>query len=742
MKAENESRMDKIKGIKSRYLTFLRKYDVIDRYLRSIFVLLLMFHVAGCFLRTTTYGAYSSDVIVSVSMNLLTYVVIGRIPFLFCYERECKRAVAYCMALFLIYIFFPAYFLKQLGIFFLGCTGIDYRKILKAYVVTMGLCITFTIFATLTGATNHLVFWDEGEIRDSFGVCYPTDFSSYLFFLLLFFWIAWEKLPLWINALFGAGVLYVVNVLARSDTSTICCLVFLLILGMMAFGGWLAQRKPECLKYKWVVDLPLKLAFPFFASLMFLLIWGYSRGSIIAEKINAMVTGRIYLACRAIEKYGLSLGGVSIRQAGNGFTTFPVSDYEFVDSSYPLILLTRGVLFFLLILFIYVRMTSNAIKNKDYRLAFGLAVIALHSLAEHHFLEIHYNILLILPCALYAEQASEADAIDVRGFVGGRAFLKRNKKLIAVVGMIGAAFLTSPLWVSFVRTVVGWRRLIMDGSELGFAFAGYALMAFLVSFAIASVFSKGTKRKLCLGGSGVALLCIVVCSLLVLGRASIDVGNAYQDDLPILSKLDQAAVGKLHSAEYAWIYRKKLKKMEFTLMTGEDLGRKKNKTLIVPRGTEYYILFHKGYQYAAISDKEAVYTNDPGVLECLKKEGILVHDFYDELSLVKLPLNLAEEAYLRKGIYHVVLKLKANKAEPKTDKVAKLLIVGNFGHSTLFKDAVDVGEIDQDGNVTRDIWLSIKIDTPGIRFYVMAEDGCQMEVEQVSYQMTAKYENE
>ena len=46
---------------------------------------------------------------------------------------------------------------------------------------------------------------------------------------------------------------------------------------------------------------------------------------------------------------------------------------------------------------LWVLMTRKAVKTGHWRLAFGLALIALHSFSEHHFPEVNYNILVILP---------------------------------------------------------------------------------------------------------------------------------------------------------------------------------------------------------------------------------------------------------------------------------------------------------------------------------------------------------
>ncbi|MBR4734181.1 MAG: hypothetical protein IK081_15620 [Lachnospiraceae bacterium] len=734
MQKEFTSLGSKAKALAEKYRTVIKRYEKIDKYLKLVFLILLMMNVAGRFLLTTTYGVYSSNIIKTVSGDILSIVALCRIPFIFSYVKESKRAVIYCAVFFVINCFLPSGFYKEFGTIMIGCVGIDYRKILKAYVITMGIGLSYTAFAMFTGATNHLVWIVDGtSIRDSFGVCYPTDFASYVFFAFLFFWIAWEKLPLWISAVLSACMLYVVYVYAQSDTCTICFLALLSVILLLGLFKGLVQKKPQIAKKKWIIDYPLAFAFPLFAALMFLMIFGYAQGFPLCVKLNSVLTGRLGLTLNAIRKYGFSLGGVAIKQAGNGFTTFPVHDYEFVDSSYPLILLTRGIVFFLLLTFLCVRMSFEAIKNKDYRLAFGLALIALHALAEHHFLEIHYNIILFVPCAAFPQVKEEnAEVIP-----------KKQWKPLASLGVIFAALLLSPVWISLVRTICGWRRFHKDGGfELAWAFAGYAFGVMIIAFVVAAILTKQKKLRIVFAsGAGVSFLALVIFAVASLGQARKDVADIYNADASVLMELDKAAKGDLYSTEYPWLYHKALKKIRFVTVTGDDLGRKKNATVIVPRGTEYYVLLRMGFQYAAISDREAIYSNDEGVLQYLNQKGMPVHDYYDEVTRVELPLTTAEDAYLRKGIYRVDVSMNVSEMDEDSEEIAEILIVGDFGYTTLYREPVNANERREDGNVNLEIRLELKEDMPGMRFYVLGTSGCKVEVMEVSYQMIGKYVN-
>lgn len=717
-----------------KYQETVKKYQKLERFLQAVFLFLLMMNIFGRFLGITTYGYYFSGTIADVAMRLLLFVVVVRVFFLFQYREECVKAFLYAIALLIMHHFYGTSLYTNLIVIMIGSIGIEYRKILKAFVITVGTAMAFTIFVTLTGATNHLVYlWDGGKIRDSFGICYPTDFASCVFFLLVFFWIAWEKLPLWISVLLNLMTIYIVNVYALSDTCTICCIAFFAVLFVFLLAKYLINENSKLMKFRGILDFLLTVAFPCFAGLMFLMTFLYAQGIPFMDKINSWLTGRLALNVNAFRKYGISLWGTSIRQAGNGFTTFPVSGYEFVDSSYPLILLNDGLLFFMFISYLWARMSWRAAKRKDYRLAFGMGLIALHALAEHHFTELNYNILLFLPLASCPECKPEDGGKEVQS----------KMRYLGTLGAMLFFLLTAPLWISLARTINGWRRFLRDGNEMLFAFVTFVLLALTLIMFIRGIWSdsdsrKKKKRKIDWGISAGALLILIAYAAITLNAAGKDTNNGLKNDQDVLERIDHAAQGNLYSTEAEWLMKKTLHKMRFSVMTGEDLGRKKNATVIVPRGTEYYILTNKGFSYAAISEDTAVYTCDTRVLEMLRQEGIQTYAYYNDKEYVELPIRNAELVYLRSGTYHIIYRLQLKVTEMSEDVSPEVFIVGDSGAITLVRENVNLREADENGMIMHTIDLVLDQDTPGIKFYLLGTVDGVLEVQEVSYQRIAK----
>lgn len=745
--------MDKLM---SWYQCILDKYGKLRRILEILFLGLLFLYVASRVLQTTSFDAYSVIVLIDFSTRMLFWVTVLKTFFVLRRKRELIVACAAGAVLCAIYFFRPSTLLYVFGILLFGSIGMDYRRILKGQVLAVALVVLTAVVASLTGTIEHLIYlWDGGKLRDSFGICYPTDFASYLFYVLIFFWIAWQQLPHWVSLLLCLPFLCVANQFALSDTCTICGLGFLAVLLLFLLAERFLKEDGRLRKYKKILDGLLVLAFPLFALLMFGLIFLYAKGTGIGLKMNAWLTGRLGLAYNAFVKHGITLFGSSLSQQGNGFSTFPVFGYDFVDSTYPLVLIRDGWIFFLLLAFTWMRTTCLAIRAKDYRLAFGMGLIALHSFVEHHFTEANYNILMFLPCALYApekegtamsdaQMVAQKDGTNQEGT--GRLFppIDRMKLGICTAVTTGVILLTSPVWLSGMRTICGWKRFLQDETADFFVVATVFFMvviAVTLIYGAAGIWQQRADRKsatapwVSLAVAGILLVTGGIYSGILLGRAEKETKELLATDAPVLAEVNRVAAGRIYSTEFPVLYRKSLSKLRYGVFTGEDLARYSNATVIVPRGTEYYVFFRKGFSYAAISADTALYTNDEKVIQCLMAQGFQPKEYFDEVRFVELPIHMAPATNLRKGTYTITYRFHVTEGEEKPENVAEITIVGDGGYTRLANQMIPADGMDENGDAECVLKLRLERDVPGIRFYLLGREGCSIEVREVSYQM-------
>ena len=732
--------------IKAKYKAIVTKYQNLQKFFDILFLVLLAFNIFGHVIQTTTFDVYFGSTIANGARGMMFWVALIRVCFLLQDWKELIGACALGACLYVIYCFKPDSFLYFLGIMALGTFRLELSKVLKTYVIVVGLTVLVAVTASLTGTISNLVYLkDSIDIRDSFGICYPTDFASYLFYLFVFFWIAWKKIPGWVSILISIPFLVIVHWYALSDTCSICGVAFLLVLFLLPVIDRYLVRDGKLPKVKKLMDALLVAAFPLFALFMFALIglyaWETKSGrAMLGVRINALFTSRLRLALRVFEDKGVHAFGSALTQLGNGNTTFPVVGYDFVDSSYPLILLRDGWIIFILICGLWAWMTYRAVRAKEYRLAFGMGLITLHSFIEHHFTESHYNILLFLQFAILATQTSDGFSAEEKK---EDSFGKRAGICFAVILFI--LVLCTPFLLAVMQTICGAMRLQGNVAEIPFVILTVLLILTcikLLDFGAALLWNGIVKKER--NGKAITLLgigCAILIGMFVSGIALVSYAKNVsksiisQDEL-VLTSLDQVADGKIYSTEFPLLYAKNLKNMKFGILTGEDLARKKNVTVIVPRGVKYYVFLRKDFSYAAISDTTSIYSNDEKVIEKLQELGKDPKPYFDEVRYVELPTNMAKATDLRRGSYTIIYRMKVTKGEEEPENVVHLSIMGNRGYTIIADEMIPAAEVDENGNLEYVKHIELEKDTSGIMFYILASDGCQIEVKEVSYQMT------
>lgn len=119
---------------------------------------------------------------------------------------------------------------------------------------------------------------------------------------------------------------------------------------------------------------------------------------------------RLSLGKETFDRYDIQIWGQDIPMRGNGGTAEAVTDYFFIDSSYVNILMRLGLIVFILVmLIISIIMIRNL--NHPYMLL-AMVIICVHSVMEHHMIEVYYDVFLMLPFAKF--EVKEGKRIRLR----------------------------------------------------------------------------------------------------------------------------------------------------------------------------------------------------------------------------------------------------------------------------------------------------------------------------------------
>ena len=295
-------------------------------------------------------------------------------------------------------------FLWYTGFLIVGAKDIDFDKILKVYLV-----IGITIMVAAFGASQYGVIADleyiidrgneELLVRHSYGIVYPTDFAAHIFYIVLAIVVymkdklrVWEQV--WLSIL-AAGMVYLV---ANAQTSMLCLLGF----AMMCICVNVLY------KYMHVMEKIVRWIPVACASIFCYLAYIYDSSIKWMDKLNDLLSTRLEISKKAFDLYEIKMFGQNIPEIGSGRGVEYRPDYFFLDDVYIRILLEYGFVLFCVVFLILALISKRAAEKKQYMLVIALLAIAIHSVMEHHLLEVAYNPMIISLFAIYGKNEQES----------------------------------------------------------------------------------------------------------------------------------------------------------------------------------------------------------------------------------------------------------------------------------------------------------------------------------------------
>ena len=524
-----------------------------------------------------------------------------------------------------------------------ACIGCDFRKVFKTYVIAAGLTYLTCIFCALGDSIPNRIYFTNERIRSSWGIGYPTDFASYSIFLSLFAWIAWREIPDWFFLIWGSVSLAMSYFIAESYTSLLCSIVFILLILLDIIRGRSLFQKPGD-----VLECFFCYAFPVFGAFVFALLWMYHNGNSFAVQMNTWSHSRLIYADNAYNLYGLKPFGSAIEMFGNGTSLVPITNYTLVDISYAQILIKYGVVTFIVIMILWVLMSIYARKSNDRRLLYGLFMIAFHSISEHHFMEINYNILLVLPFSvlfpLVETKLSELNSQSDKHRVSLWGFPDTAVLAAICIGFICLIF--SPRILSNFRTLTSIsgmrdefympRRILFVSVFTGFLFC--VLLGILLYRGVNCLLKK--KKMTIFEMIGVPL-CLVVILGAVIGLKALfrtklpDWQGVIEDNYPVLEILQKSNT-PIYVTDVPEFYRSSFDSVKASFYAAEDLGRLHNTAIISDSDWDSYVLPRRGFLFTEISDSYAVYTNSQEAIDALTDAGYHMTGYYSKNKTVDL----------------------------------------------------------------------------------------------------------
>ncbi|BAP85224.1 hypothetical protein LOOC260_106680 [Paucilactobacillus hokkaidonensis JCM 18461] len=367
---------------------------------RSIYFVAFTLYLIVAFLKTTMITDYLSAHI----LNYGAYFSMGILAFKWLFfSKFTKRQLIIELA---VLLFAGLSWLKSgdpLGFYMaalvITARGQNFKEIIKWYVILATVMLALTVILSEVNIIKNLSYLRAAHIRYAFGIVYPTDFASHVFYLMLAYcYLCFHSL----NYKYYWGLVIVAGLIyyfadARLDTILILAIIPVMII---------AKKKQYdnfdssgLLNYSWMATGVLA-----YLAIVAAIFYD-STGPL--SPINRLLSSRIALSHSGFTKYGVSIIGQKVKEYGwggaQGFKNFNVGgqlhQYFMLDSSFVRLLLIYGIVAFLITIVAISYTTLKATQIDNFALVAILLLVALSCLIDQHMLELAYNPFYIAICA-------------------------------------------------------------------------------------------------------------------------------------------------------------------------------------------------------------------------------------------------------------------------------------------------------------------------------------------------------
>ena len=465
-------------------------------------------------------------------------------------------------------------------------------------------------------------------------------------------------------------------------------------------------------------------------------------------------------------KYGIHPFGAMTPQNGAGGSLIHTETYEFLDSSYGLLLIRYGWVFTLIAAILWVWMTRKAIKTGHRRLALAMAVIAFHSISEHHFPEMNYNIILFMPLcnfALIRQPVEKRIAVKetLAGWLAGLiiavpyvlllpGMLSRTRALFVIKGWTGGgekvlgAFL---YWLSWLAIPV--------------------LVWLLLRRLLSQVLMKQTRDKKNCRSILAGLLVVILAgtmSAVWTNRQISDGTRAYEPQITADTEAVETVLNTAQEPVYAGqaeeFYKKAFAGFSDRILSPEEIGRSGHGSVFLEHDNEGYQLIKNGALYTEISPYTGLFTYDDAVAEALEARGYRFYGYYSaerqvdlteearrngfeqnengQLKLLGREHSLSSGPDLDQfgGAYTVIFDLQLTAEEQRKhtadEKIATLRVSEQWGKTILSEQVIYAGDFSEEGKLS--VNMNYKVgDTQGIEYLVLCRDDAEVLVNRIAW---------
>lgn len=321
----------------------------------------------------------------------------------FHYYTSTKRLVIICLFLLTLLVgFINGGYLYLFLTFSLivGAINIDYKKILKVWLI---ICISFcmfSVFGTLMGFIHETsvdigdreVLFESITDRRDFGYGWATDFAYHVMSILLVYWILKNGYLKKVELICYVLISFVVYSLtdARMAVGGMCLII------ICAF--YCNRIKSKQIKIGKIGRFLFTVSIPFFAFISFYLVKAFDPMSPGWMVVDLLMTGRLSISSKTIEEAGIPLLGQKFEFYGQSQTQNEQGIegfYNYIDCSYVQSLVINGIILTVLFVLLFVFICRASYKRQDIVLAIAVVIAGITGMIAQYLFALSYCPLLL-----------------------------------------------------------------------------------------------------------------------------------------------------------------------------------------------------------------------------------------------------------------------------------------------------------------------------------------------------------
>ena len=746
-------------------MKILEKRNKLAWILDALALAAVLQYAAFRFLQSTMFVFYYSDTYKMVTMGLLIvfggarylYVVWGKLK-----QREDKKKyIIRCIGAWLLALpFFYVGFLHNYKflIFLPVCCMCLYdmqtEKVLKAHFVIIGTLLLATVLCSLSGTVRNLTsIGDDGRIIAAYGVINTTDFASYFTFLLLTIWCGMEGQGETKTVLFAvlvAIVSYLVYTVTDSRTEIeIGAVLLVLVLWDSA-----VKHNLRLQKFGKAINGLSIVVFPIIGLIVVISVFSYALKTPWAIWFDQILTGRLKLTLDSYNTYGIHPFGSLIDNVhGRGGTLLSYgwsSGYGYIDIAYAALAIKYGSVITAIVTGLWIWTTVKALRQRKIRIAFAMAIMAIHAFSEARVWDVNYNIFLVMPFCTLSQtvKGRETEKFKENNWI----------PVLSGITMVGTAYLVFPHILSWLRTLFSSNNWNLGTAAFNSLMVciGIVVWMLLLWYFFNKMVQRNSKRIVI---SIAILICICIASVIVtnnringlLAEQAVRLDKEEQ----IIRNIQEIATQPVYVAEQEELYKRRYGNFANHLISTEEVRKG---SILTDSNVEALGIVSTGGMYTTIYDKTGLYSYDPAVINELANKGYDWTPFYSGRRIVNLNdmalfnrKRTNEEGDLELtgpcrviatnmetdqicGIYEVEFKLSCPELS-NNDRLATLEILGDAGERLIKKLDLFASDFEA-GRCNKTISYRIS-DTPKVSYAISVNDKARITIDEISWKGSA-----